>query len=468
MRDIQEHLTPTPICHECDCVVIGGSCTGVFAAVRAARLGLSVAIVEAHNCFGGVATTAGVNIWHSLYDTRYDKRIIGGLTVEVIDLLRHRHAIEEQPQRCNAFHLNTEELKIVLDGLVRTHRIRPFLHTRFAAPICTDDGLTAVAIEDQQGRRAIRARCFIDASGDGVLVARAGYPTRTGQALQPPTTCAKIQGLQALRARHPGLDISRVLFDAERHPEALADGFVWTAPVPGATDTTLLAGTRLHGVDVSHPDQLSQAEIDGRDQVDRIMRMLRREAGDLPIALIDLAAHIGSRESRHACCLHRLREDELLHGVTFADAIAAGSYRVDIHFPDRAGLVFRYLDGTEVELGPEGPRIGRWRPPLETGSDPNSYQIPLRSLIPIGSDNVLVAGRIIDADPGAFGAVRVMVTANQMGEAAGVAAAVHLRSQVPMHRIDAHQVRRLLAAGGSLVPPQPGKTVADRTMTRSD
>ena len=44
-----------------DLVVVGGSCTGVFAAVRAARLGLRVAILEKNNCFGGVAT-AGLSM----------------------------------------------------------------------------------------------------------------------------------------------------------------------------------------------------------------------------------------------------------------------------------------------------------------------------------------------------------------------------------------------------------------------
>lgn len=38
-----------------DLVVVGGGCTGVFAAIRAARLGLKVAIIERSNCFGGVA-----------------------------------------------------------------------------------------------------------------------------------------------------------------------------------------------------------------------------------------------------------------------------------------------------------------------------------------------------------------------------------------------------------------------------
>ena len=81
-----------PVYHETDICVIGGSCTGVFAAVRAARLGAKVAIIEKHNAFGGVATAGLVNIWHSLQNTEYNKETIAGLTLEVIERLRKRDA----------------------------------------------------------------------------------------------------------------------------------------------------------------------------------------------------------------------------------------------------------------------------------------------------------------------------------------------------------------------------------------
>lgn len=76
-----------------DICVLGGSCTGVFAAVRAARLGARVAIVEKQNAFGGVATNAFVNIWHSLKDAEFKREIIAGLTAEVIDRLSARDAV---------------------------------------------------------------------------------------------------------------------------------------------------------------------------------------------------------------------------------------------------------------------------------------------------------------------------------------------------------------------------------------
>ena len=56
MDTIREPARIIPVVQDVDIVVLGGGCTGVFAAIRAARLGAKVAIVEAANAFGGTAT----------------------------------------------------------------------------------------------------------------------------------------------------------------------------------------------------------------------------------------------------------------------------------------------------------------------------------------------------------------------------------------------------------------------------
>ncbi len=81
--------------HETDICVIGGSCTGVFAAIRAARLGAKVTLIEKQNAFGGVATNSLVFVWHSLKDTEFKKDIIAGLTRETMDRLKRRSAVIE-------------------------------------------------------------------------------------------------------------------------------------------------------------------------------------------------------------------------------------------------------------------------------------------------------------------------------------------------------------------------------------
>ena len=79
-----------PVCANVDLCVVGGGVTGVFAAVRAARLGMKVALVERFSSLGGMATNGHVNIWHSLYNTSGEKQIIAGLTEEDIQMLKLR------------------------------------------------------------------------------------------------------------------------------------------------------------------------------------------------------------------------------------------------------------------------------------------------------------------------------------------------------------------------------------------
>lgn len=70
-------------------------------------------------------------------------------------------------------------------------------------------------------------------------------------------------------------------------------------------------------------------------------------------------------------------------------------------------------------------------------------------MLPSGYPNLVVAGRMIDADPVAHAAVRVMVNTNQMGEAAGVAAWLATQNGCAIRGIDVAELRRTLVAGGS-------------------
>jgi hypothetical protein len=326
--------------------------------------------------------------------------------------------------------------------------VRPFLHTRFCAPLLRDGELVAVAVEDKSGRRAIQARYFVDATGDADLITRLGLPIRRHDPLQPPTTCVHLHGLDELRQANPGLDIAQVVFDPTKEG-ALPRGFFWHAEVPGVPNLRMLAGTRVNHADCSDADQLTRAELEGRRQVRAIADFYRRHlAGGDKIMVAALPARIGTRETRKIEGLYHLTEAEVLAGTAFPDTIAQGCYRVDVHHSDKPGLTFRYLDGTESYVVPGHPAVkGRWRPPQPV--DPTYYQVPYRCLVPRGARNVLGAGRLIDTDPGANGAVRVMVNCNQTGEAAGAACVLALQGGLTVDQVDPQALRTVLRQGGS-------------------
>jgi len=427
MDTIREQPREVPVVADVDVCVVGGSCTGVFAAVAAARLGARVALIELNGFFGGVATASMVNVWHSVKDIQGEQQVIAGLTTEIVERLAKRDAATYRGTASQYYVLNTEELKIELDLLVAEAKVRPFLHAMFVAPAAQDGRMAAAVIEDKTGRRAIRARQFVDATGDADVVARMGLPVYRRPDVQPPTTCAILRGLGAIAKKHKGFNVHAAIFDAA-YPQALKKGFSWGAGVPGGNDEYMLAGTRVFGADCSDADQLTQAELEGRRQVRAVCDILRENFMDgKGTPLVALPAKIGIRETRHARCLHTLTQDELLGGTRFPDAIGNGTYPVDIHNARGAGVTFRRLEKAPF------------------------YQIPYSSLVPKGAANVLVAGRSIDADEGAFGAVRVMVNCNQMGQAAGVAAWLALDSGKPVAEIDAAKLRETLKKQGAAV-----------------
>lgn len=453
MKTIHEPSRSIPVVETCDVVVVGGSCTGVFAALRAARLGARVALIEQQGCFGGTATAGLVNIWHSLYDTTGRKQIIGGLTQEIIDSLIARDAAVFNDKRDASVYVrfNAAELVLELDDRVTSQPlIRSFLHTRVVGAVKDSGaGLRAVILENGSGRQAVCGRVFIDATGNADLLHHAGAPLHHYPHRLPPTTCALYAGLDVARGMNPAFDPGGIVLDPD-NPAALKDGFLWFSSIPGLSDLHMVAGTRVNNVDACDGDQLTFAEFEGRRQVRRSLELLRAAPHGGHIRLAALPAHIGIRDTRHAHCRHRITETEVLEGTAFPDTIGHGSYRVDVHFDGKPGLVFRYLDGREEIVVPTLPtQHGRWREPR--ANDPTFYNIPFRSLLPEAVDNLLVAGRALDADIGAFGAVRVMVNLNQTGEAAGVAAALAVSQNRPPAGLDVKDVQQTLRDGGSIL-----------------
>ena len=430
-----------PVIDEVDICVLGGSCTGVFAAVRAARLGAKVAVVEKQNCFGGVATNSLVNVWHSLLDATFKEKIIGGMTDEVVARLRKRGAVTSYDNNESiGFLLNTQELKIDLDEIVMEAGVKPYLHTLFSEPYKENDKLTGVIVDSKSGRGIIKAKYFIDATGDGDLCVRLGVGDYRYDILQPPTVCAHFDGVDKKKLES--------LIPQHAEEFGIPNGFVWGENLPG-TNTLMVAGTRIYGRDCSDIHDLTMAEIEGRRQVRAIMDIMSKY-GNAHMGLNCLPSYIGVRETRHIKCLYQVSDDDALYGKRFDDAVANGSYRLDIHHQDKPGVTFRYLDGRQVYIQTGAvTEEGRWT--QETLKGPLFYQIPLRSLIPQNTENVILAGRMLDAGIGAFSGIRVMVNLNQVGEAAGVTAYLACKKRCNIGDVAASEVRSVLQKGGSVI-----------------
>jgi hypothetical protein len=279
---------------------------------------------------------------------------------------------------------------------------------------------------------------IIDATGDGDLCYRAGLESYTNDLLQPPTVVSYLDGFD-----------EKEFFDLiKQHGKEynIPEGFVWGAKTP-CLNSFMLVGTRVYDVNCSVADELTKAEMEGRRQVRANMDIVRKYGKSKNVGLVSLPSCIGIRETRHIKCLYQVTDDDASYGKRFDDAIANGSFKLDNYHQDL--IISRYLDGTEDYVLPDRREKRRWRE--ETAVNPTFYQIPLRSIIPEKSDNIILAGRMLDACPIAFGGVRVMVNLNQVGEAAGVTSYLALNQNKTVRKVSSADVRKELAKGGSII-----------------
>ena len=144
---------------EFDVCVVGGSCTGVFAAVRAAAAGMRVALVERNYFFGGTATAGFVPVWHSLFSLDGSRRIVGGYTQQVVERLAAKglatlHDAKDGRSESAYCFFNTAALQGELDRMVKEGGVRTFFGASFVAAEVDRPGHVARAvIEDKSGRR---------------------------------------------------------------------------------------------------------------------------------------------------------------------------------------------------------------------------------------------------------------------------------------------------------------------------
>lgn len=431
-----------PVIYEADVCVIGGSATGVFAAVRAARQGARVVIVEKQNSFGGVATNGLVSVWHTFKDKVQKKQIVAGLSEEVLSRMSE---IDSRAGYCDSHFFNPTELKIELDKILVESGVKIYLHTYYAGLLRDGNKVEAVFVENKDGRGAIRAGFFIDATGDGDLCRDLGIEHYTNDNVQPPSAVCLMQG------RFPDLHLEN-MFQRYGEEFGLEPDWGWNTFVPGLDGLYMRADTHVFNVMCNKADDLTKAEIVGREKMRKVVRMLRKY-GDASqhYALVNACSYIGVRDTFHYKTQYQANYKDLLLGTQYEDCIVRGSYNVDVHSAEE-GIMFMQFDGTYTRERNGEITHGNWRE--EWGIDknlpiPTFYQLPFRAIVPEKIENLIAAGRMMHADTPSFGALRVMINLNQMGEAAGVAAALAVQQGKTVQQLDGIEVARTLSRGGS-------------------
>ncbi|MCB1277731.1 FAD-dependent oxidoreductase [Prosthecobacter sp.] len=403
---------------ETDLLVAGGGIAGVCCALAAARLGARVILCQDRSVLGGNASS------------EVRMHIVGATGLgggdELQNELREGGIIEElrldlavqNPQRSPAL------MDLILyDKCRREPNLTLYLNTTVASAVVEGDLIREVRAERPSTEDAfiIRAKTFVDCTGDGRLGIEAGAPFMRGRE-------SKAQFGESLAQDEADANTlgSSIMFQAHKHDRVMPfeappwarrfsaedfklrpygqSGFdlgleygYWWIEWGGCLDT-LKDNERIR-------DELLAITLGVWDFVKN-----RSEIDASHWALEWIGFVPGKRESRRFIGQHILTESDLLTSSAFPDAIAYGGWPIDTHPPE----------GVDV------PNV----PPCTQHHLPFIYDIPLRCCVSTGPRNLMFAGRNISATHIAFASTRVMATCAVVGQGVGTAAAIALRQMV--------------------------------------
>ena len=427
---ITEPARSVDVIHDTDVLVVGSGPAGLAAALAAARTGVQVTLVERFGCYGGNITTVGVEgmAWY-----RHEETIeANGIGRELEDRAYAMGAAVPESQSLS-YEIDAEGFKVVADTLVAEAGIDGMLHRTFVAPVMDGDAVTGIITESKAGREAILARRVIDATGDADIAHRAGAPTQLTPreemmsvsvmfhiagvdkrafvqgVADDPQTYADWAGTGEWNIETSGKEDE--MFSPFLHKpfaKAIADGVIppnlttiagtWGA-IHDSGELTYMNLVHIDQIDGTDPDDLTRGEIEGRRRAMYALEALRRYTPGCENArLRNFGMTLGIRDSRKIDAAYNMTELDVREQGRFDDSI---------------GIYPEFIDGYGILILPT---TGRY------------FQVPYRNLLPTRVRNLLVAGRSSGGDKVSHAATRNMSCCAVLGQGAGIAAALSVKS----------------------------------------
>jgi len=400
IESLQTESLSTDVC------VVGGGMAGLCAAIAAARRGARTILIHDRPVLGGNASSE-IRMW--ICGAHGANRKETGILEEI-----QLENLRRNPSASFAIWDSVLYEKAFFQPNLTT-----LLNTTCLDAEVEDDRILAVHAWQltSQLRYTIEARTFIDCSGDSILAPLSGALVRRGreareefdESIAPRRADLKTMGnslllqLRETDAPQPYIPPTWAtrFDDSSQLPSRLGNGFganFWWLELGGLQDTIAEAEPirddllrTAHGVWDFMKNRWNEREKMAHWALDFL--------GSLP----------GKRENRRYEGDHLLTQHDVEAGGAFDDLIAYGGWSMDDHHP--AGLCY---PGAATLFHPA----------------PSPYGIPYRCLYSKNVKNLLCAGRNISTTHAALSSTRVMATCALLGQAAGTAAALCLRTGV--------------------------------------
>jgi hypothetical protein len=443
-----------------DVVVCGGGMAGIPASIAAARQGAKTLLVEKAGWLGGMGITGatGLHSFYNIFDTHpgaLRERVAAGIAQELVDRTAQLgggigHVRMERGGDFVSMltPVEPETFKLAAFQLCREAGVQILLHTIVDEVHASAGTIEYLIVWNKAGRSRVAASLFIDSTGDGDIAAWAGMDF---QGFKPGDPGAYSAGFTF---RMVNVDLGRLEVFLEKR------GMITQlahAVKPGATQPDLVRlginfkplrdkgveglpgyflSSSLRPREITYcncinygPNNgldeiaLTEAEISLRGQMLSVARAFKENlAGCEECYPAGPAPSAGQRRSRAIHCHYELTRDDCVAGRQFEDQIGC----------------FGFIDNPDYNVNEAG-----------------VYGIPYRALIPLNSQNLLIAGRMMTVDTVAHNSTRNTVCCLICGQAAGTAAALAVKGNTQPLGINVSHLQDVLINSGALIRPRP-------------
>ncbi len=428
---------------EPDVLVCGVGCAGLGAAIGAARMGANVMAIEQFGFAGGFMTAVMSTASDGLTDMTTGEIVVGGVALEMLGRLgkielplksrklfepvTDQATLDRHPSKIPVRTGPVEGFKLHADRMLIKSGVDILYHTKLLDVVTSGEHIDHVVIGNKDGITAVKPKVVIDCTGDADIAAWSGAPFEMAAVVQPGSlhfTAGNVQNTSTIDELYALTQkCAKVLEEAHEAGEIGVYAGPWIAP--NGPGEVLFNAVRL-SFDSTSARETTEAEIQGREDAWTMFELWRERVPEFKESyFVASGATAGARESRRIVGDATLTADDVLNTRPQPDAIAKGSWYLDLHPNDSSGF-------HEHVMVP-------------------AYDISYRTLLPQKVENLLVAGRCHSAVREALASSRVNMTAMAMGQAAGVAAAMASTTDVGPRHVDVEHLQRNLVGQGGIL-----------------
>lgn len=397
---------------DADICVLGAGISGVAAALEAAKLGRKVVIVDAAPAIGGQAVGSIIGTIIGLYSHGPKPfQLTHGIADELLADLDAEGSLSRSHNSTIMFQYDEVRLARWMERKIEAAGVEALLGAVLTDVAFAERRVQHLDFVTRFGPVRVRANGFVDSSGDATIAYGAGLEVREPEApvygslnfLIEDFDAAAPLAIEEVRAR---LKERGAKYGLVRH-----DG--WLIPFPGKH---FMLANITHMQTPLDPLGGSKMVFEGRRQADAIVEFLRAEFPRIfANAKVRAYGNPGIRQTRWIVSRKQLTVQDIRSTERPADAIARCAWWVELH------------DAKETVYWEQFP-------------DGHVYYIPLGCMLPRDADNIVAAGRCVDADTQALSAIRVMGPCIAMGMAA--AHALHHAASGPVHAVDMRKLEQ--------------------------